>query len=149
MKPSGHCQLTIVLLVLQFLFAASALAGSTNVDSDGIAIEGHDPVAYFSDNAALQGNNKFTAEYAGATYKFTSDEHKQAFINAPEKYAPQYGGFCAFAIARGSKASVEPDKFTIVDGKLYLNYNGRVQEDWRKDIPAEIATADKNWPNLK
>jgi YHS domain-containing protein len=89
---------------------------------------------------------EYTVEYKGSTFRFVSRANRDAFAADPEKYAPQYGGFCAFGTARGYKASTDPVAFTVVDGKLYLNYNRDVQKQWRADIPGFVAKADKNWP---
>lgn len=139
----------VAIVLLSSVHLSNAIAASVNIDSDGVAIEARDPVAYFTENAAIRGEDNITATHEGAIYKFTSEAHKQTFVEDPEKYVPQYGGFCAYAVAKGATASVEPNKFTIVNGKLYLNYNGRVQTDWRKDIPGHIISADRNWPLLR
>lgn len=127
---------------------SNLLAGSLNLDADGLAIEGHDPVAYFTKNAAVMGSAKMSAMHEGAKYYFSSKENLKMFQSSPAKYLPAYGGFCAFAVSRGSTASVEPDKFSIVKGKLYLNYSGNVQMVWREDVPGNISMANKNWPGL-
>lgn len=128
-----------------FMLAGIAIAGPVNVDGDGIALQGHDPVAYFTKDMAVAGDAAITAEHDGATYRFSSAENRDLFVANPEKYAPQYGGFCAFGMASGYQAPVEADKFTVVDGKLYLNYNGSVQSNWRKDIPGFVSKADAAW----
>lgn len=128
-----------------FMLAGIAIAGPVNVDGDGIALQGHDPVAYFTKDKAVAGDAAITAEHDGATYRFSSAENRDLFVVNPEKYAPQYGGFCAFGMASGYQAPVEADKFTVVDGKLYLNYNGSVQSNWRKDIAGFVSKADAAW----
>jgi YHS domain-containing protein len=127
--------------------SGSGLAGTIN-DIGGVAIEGHDPVAYFTDNRAVLGSGAFTAQYEGSTFKFASAEHRDAFVADPEKYVPQYGGFCAYGTAAGYKAVSDPEAFTIVDGKLYLNYSRSVQAEWVKDIPGYVAKANENWPDV-
>ena len=137
--------LSFALLVLMPL----AYAGKPPVfaDSDG-AIRGYDPVAYFTAGEPTKGNDQYTFEWEGGTFKFASAENLDLFKSEPTKYAPQYGGYCAYAVSKGSTASTEPDAWTIVDGKLYLNYNLDVRKRWREDIPGHIAAADKNWPGV-
>ena len=134
-------------LVLVVGLFGSAMAGTVN-EVDGFAIKGYDPVAYFTDNRAVLGSDAFTAQYNGATFKFASADHRDAFVANPAKYAPQYGGFCAYGVAVDHKAVTDPEAFTIVDGKLYLNYSKAVQDKWRLDIPGHITKADENWPSV-
>lgn len=141
-------RMTLLALVVGLLSVGNLLAGSLNLDADGLAIEGHDPVAYFTQNAAVMGSDKISVMHEGAKYYFSSAENLKKFQSSPAKYLPAYGGFCAFAVSRGATSSVEPDKFTIVKGKLYLNYSGNVQTVWREDVPGNISKANKNWPGL-
>lgn len=142
----------IVFLLALALFAVTAntpaWSDEVNVDGDGLAIQGYDPVAYFNQDMAIAGSSEFTASHEGATYRFISAQNLEAFIREPGKYVPAYGGYCAFGMAQGYKAPVEPDKFTIVDGRLYLNYNGAVQNTWRKDIDGYIQRADATWKDI-
>ena len=115
---------------------------------DGVAILGSDPVAYFTEGEYTPGTEEFTHEWEGATWQFASAENRDLFAANPEEYAPQYGGFCAYAVSQGNTASIEPTAWKIVDGKLYLNYNDKIQERWAKDIPGHIAQADENWPGV-
>lgn len=121
------------------------MANPVNTTKSGVAIDGHDPVAYFTMSKAVRGEQAITANYGGATYQFSSQENKALFEADPAKYAPQYGGYCAYGASQGYNAPVEADKFTIVDDKLYLNYNGRVQSTWRKDTARFITKADAYW----
>lgn len=143
-------------VALMFTVAVSVLltsmianASPVNVDSNGVAIQGYDPVSYFVNGKPMKGSQEFSAEFGGATYYFSSMEHQAVFKANPEKYIPQYGGYCAYGLAYGSKAPVEVDKFSIVDGKLYLNFNGDIQSRWSKDVPGFIAKANKNWQNIE
>jgi YHS domain-containing protein len=136
--------LAAVLLVL-----ACAAQAQNNVDSSGLALQGYDPVAYFTDQKPLKGKAEFTARHEGATYRFASAANRDAFAAAPQKYAPQYGGYCAFGMAGGYKAPIEPDAWTVVDGKLYLNYNRSVRTKWSSDVPGYIRKADANWPTVR
>ncbi|MEM6491044.1 MAG: YHS domain-containing (seleno)protein [Pseudomonadota bacterium] len=115
----------------------------------GLAIEGYDTVAYFTEGKPVEGDEAFESEWKDATWRFASAENKALFDADPEKYAPQYGGYCAFAVAKNTTASIEPDLWDIVDGKLYLNYSKSVQDKWRADIPGMIATANGNWPAIE
>jgi YHS domain-containing protein len=138
---------TILGTVLLTL-ALSAQAQS-NVDSSGLALKGYDPVAYFAEGRPVPGKPEFTARHEGATYRFASAASRDAFRAAPAKYAPQYGGYCAFGMASGYKAPIEPEAWTIVEGRLYLNYNLPVRSRWSADIPGFIRKADANWPTVR
>lgn len=112
------------------------------------AVGGYDPVAYFTDAKPVKGKKTFSTEYKGADWYFSSNENKDLFIANPEKYAPQYGGYCAWAIAKNSFAKGDPKQWSIVDDKLYLNYNADIKNQWSKDKSALIAKGDTNWPTL-
>jgi YHS domain-containing protein len=128
-------------------FAAGAWGGEF-YEKNGVALRGHDPVAYFKDNKPIKGAAEHKAEYKGSTFHFASQANRDAFVADPAKYAPQYGGYCAYGTAGGYKAAIDPAAFTVVNGKLYLNYNRDVQKEWSKDVPGFIAKADKNWPTV-
>jgi YHS domain-containing protein len=130
-----------------FAFALGAQADS-NIDASGLALQGYDPVAYFTDGRPVKGKAEFAARHEGATYRFASAANRDAFVAAPAKYAPQYGGYCAFGMASGYQAPIEPDAWTIVDGKLYLNYNRSVRSRWSSDVPGYIRKADGHWPKF-
>jgi YHS domain-containing protein len=134
-------------LAIGFSLAAPASGGEIN-DLDGPAIKGYDPVAYFEAGKPVAGSAQFTAAHKGATFRFATAANRDAFAAAPEKYAPQYGGFCAYGAAGGYKADIDPAAYTIVNGKLYLNYNRRIQTSWNQDQPGYILKADKNWPSV-
>jgi len=112
------------------------------------AIRGYDTVAYFTEGKPVKGSDEFTTEYNQATWLFSSQENLDLFVANPEKYAPQYGGYCAYAVAKNSTASIKPELFTIHEGKLYLNYNSSVNDKWLEDKDSFIEEADKNWPGL-
>jgi len=114
----------------------------------GTAIDGTDPVAYFTEGRPVEGSSDFTHEWNGATWRFSSEANRDLFAANPEQYAPQYGGYCAYAVAQGYTASTDPEAWKIVDGKLYLNYNKSVQTRWEADIPGYIASGDENWPKV-
>lgn len=113
-----------------------------------IAIRGADPVAYFTQGAYVAGSPEYTYDWGGATWQFASAEHRDLFVSNPGQYAPQYGGFCAWAVSQGYTASVDPTAWDIVDGKLYLNFNAGIQRRWQQDIPGHVARANQNWPRV-
>ena len=112
------------------------------------AINGYDTVAYFTAGKALKGSDNLVHEWMGAKWKFASAEHRDLFKANPEKYAPQYGGYCAYGVSQDKLVSIEPDKFKIVDGKLYLNYDADVQALWLKDPAGYIRQADARFAAL-
>ena len=138
----------ITLTMLATLVAYGAAAWAFN-ESNGVAIDGYDPVAYLQENKAAKGNAEFTNRFKGSVFHFKSAANRDAFAANPEKFAPQYDGYCAFGVSRGYKAATLPDAFTVVDGKLYLNFNDEVKAMWTKDMPGYIGKADKNWPAVE
>ncbi len=131
------------------LFALSLIAFQVHAgefhESGGVAIGGYDPVAYFQEQRAVAGSKDHTHLHKGSVFRFKNAGNRDAFAAAPERFAPQYGGYCAFGVSRGYKAVTSPDSFSIVDGKLYLNYNAEVRAMWSLDIPGYIAKADREW----
>ena len=147
MKPIKSILTGIALSVA--LAAQTFAAGvELNASSTGLALQGYDPVAYFTDGAATPGNWKITASYKDATYRFASEEHKAAFEADPEAYLPQYGGYCAFGAAMGFKFDGDPHQWKIVDGELYLNISKDIQDRWLKDVPGFIEQADGKWTEI-
>ena len=116
---------------------------------DGIALRGYDPVAYFTEGAPVKGDPGISYSWQGVSWQFSSEEHKDLFVANAEKYAPAYGGYCAWAMADGNLADADPQYWYIHDGTLYLNYNKRINEKWLKDIPDFIEKADDQWPDVK
>jgi YHS domain-containing protein len=137
------------LLYAAIAFASLHAMAGQFYEKDGAAIRGYDPVAYFKEGKALKGSTENTAEYQGSMFHFASKSNRDAFAADPAKYAPQYGGFCAYGTAGGYKAAIDPAAFTVLDGKLYLNYNRDVQKKWSGDIPAYVRKADANWPAVR
>ncbi len=129
--------------------ASTAVASTINTTLFGTAIKGYDPVAYFTEGRPLKGSRRHAYEWQDATWHFASAEHKALFAANPERYAPQYGGYCAYAVALGSTADIDPDAWRIVDGKLYLNVSQSIRRKWEQDIPGHIARADANWPSIR
>jgi len=113
-----------------------------------LAIDGHDAVAYFKTGQPVKGAPEHAVTWNGASWRFATAENKAAFEANPQAFAPQYGGYCAWAVSEGYTAKGDPKHWRIVDGKLYLNYNAAVQTNWAKDIPARISKGDKNWPSV-
>lgn len=114
----------------------------------GIAIRGFDTVAYFTQSRAVEGDPDITAEWNGATWQFSTEEHRDLFVESPETYAPQYGGYCAYGVAVDNLVKIEGDQWDIVDGKLYLNFNKKFRDRWRKDVPGYIDTANEKFEGL-
>ncbi len=137
------------LIILTLLCLVGVATAGEVFTKDGAAIRGYDPVAYFTEKKPVQGSAAYTIEYRGSVFQFASAANRDTFAAQPERYAPQYGGFCAYGMAKGYKATTAPEAFTIVDGKLYLNYSLSVRTLWQEDIPSYIAKADKNWPSVK
>ena len=115
---------------------------------DGVAIKGADPVAYFTEGRAVEGRAEHSLIWRGAEWRFASAANRALFEGDPERYAPRYGGFCAYAAANGQKAKIEPEAWSIVDGKLYLNYDRPIRERWNAKQSEYIAAADRNWPAI-
>jgi YHS domain-containing protein len=140
----------MILIGLALVAAGPALAGEPPVFSDwrGRAIRGYDVVAYFTEGKPVPGSSEFTHEWKGAVWQFASATNRDLFAANPEAYAPQYGGYCAYAVANGSTASVDPEAWQIVDGKLYLNYSRSILKRWQKDVEGYITKADANWPRV-
>ena len=155
--PRTASRRLILALSAAALFASSAVfaAPPINTLKSGLfggrsdtAILGYDPVAYFTDSKPVKGTDAFAFEWMGAKWKFASQAHLDAFKAAPEKYAPQYGGYCAYGVSQDNLVSIEPDKFTVQGGKLYLNYDADVQAKWLKDPAGYNKLADTKFPAL-
>ncbi len=139
-----------ILFGLSLFISASAIAQQHEIYvTDNTAINGFDAVAYFTEGKPVKGIGEITVFYKDVNWLFSSKENAELFKSNPEKYAPQYGGYCAFGCSRGYKAKTDPDAWTIVDGKLYLNYNMAVRDTWNKDAKKYINKADENWLNIK
>ncbi len=138
--------LAIVALATQ----AARADGVVNVDKSGVAIQGYDPVAYFTDGAPAQGSAAHTADWQGAVWHFASAVNRDAFVAAPEKFAPQYGGWCAYGATKGYAAETDPaNGWTVRDGKLYLNWDAAVKQEWSQDIPGNLQKSEANWPAIE
>ena len=142
----------IALVAMSFSALAAkpvnTLKNSFFASQTDTAINGYDSVAYFTKSAPVKGLDAHTYEWKGAKWKFSNQANLELFKNNPEKYAPQYGGYCAYGVATDSLVKVDPDQFTIHEGKLYLNYDASIQKDWLKDIPGYIKKADAKFQSL-
>ena len=141
----------IAWLLVLMLFSSRGIAanGAVNVDDSGIAIHGHDPVAYFVLGEATPGKSVFSVEWSGATWLFANAEHRQMFLDDPMRYAPRFGGFCAYAASYGQFADIDPRAWSIVNGRLYLNFSLRVREIWLPRADEFIADAEQLWPTMR
>lgn len=141
-----------VLLATALMVPGAAVAGSpveeVNRNSDGIAVHGYDVVAYFKDSKPVKGLATFEYAWMGTKWRFGSQENRDAFAASPAKYAPQFGGYCAWAVGHNYTADTDPEAWRIVDGKLYLNYNLSIQKKWELDRSKWIDEGHRNWPGL-
>ncbi len=138
-----------VMLLIIIAIGCYAQTATSYFTKDGTAIGGYDPVAYFTDSAAIKGDSKFSYTWEGTKWQFKNQANMDAFKKEPVRYAPQYGGYCAFGTCKDHKSPTDPAAFTIVYNKLYLNYNPAVKAMWIKDTKANIEKADSNWVHLK
>ena len=137
-------------LLMSFFFASLLFAGVGVITAGKslageIAIKGYDTVAYFKAGKALKGSESFTFQWRNRTWYFLSSENRELFAASPEKYAPQYDGYCAWALTEARLAKTDPEVWKIVDGKLYLNCSQEAYQKWSRDIPGNIKKADENW----
>jgi YHS domain-containing protein len=116
--------------------------------ANALAVGGFDTVAYHTQRAAVPGNANFRVSWKGAEWHFASQENRDLFVRDPDRYAPQYGGWCAFAVAAGVRSSSDPRLWDVVDGKLYLNQSSGTQSSWRRDQAGMIQRGDQNWPRI-
>lgn len=124
------------------------LADAVNKGRNGLALKGYDAVAYFTGSKAVKGTAAFSATHNGATYLFASAANRDAFLANPDKYVPQFGGYCAWAVGHGYTADADPEAWSVAGGKLYLNYNKSVQKKWLPEKEKWIAEGERNWPQL-
>jgi YHS domain-containing protein len=128
--------------------AQSAHAGDF-YETDGVAIGGYDPVAYFTQHNAVPGLASVTATDQGSTFRFASTANRDLFVADPAKYAPQYHGFCTFGVAEGAKAPSNPAAFRVIDGKLYLQYSDAVTRRFDQSPAKYLQEAETNWPSVQ
>lgn len=143
---------TIFVILCLFVTANTQAQKSTkyfnNLDANGVILDGYDAVAFFTDNKPVKGDPKFTFTYHDAKYQFASQEHLELFKTNPEKYVPQFGGWCAYAVSLGRIAPIDVNNFSIVGGRLFIQHNQRAVNGWNKDVPGNIVKADKYWPDV-
>jgi len=139
--------LTLVLITLALpLFAQTKTL--LNLDSSGIAIQGYDPVAFFTEGKPVKGSDQLVAKHAGAIYKFASAANRDLFKKDPAKYEPAFGGYCAYGVSRNKLVEIDVDAFQIIEGRLILQYSKGVRSDFNKDQPGNLTKAEKNWVGL-
>lgn len=138
----------VAVAALSFGSLSFAADIDVNANTNDVAIKGYDTVAYFTQSQAVKGSAEYTATYKNAIYHFSSAENRDAFRENPRKYAPQFGGYCAFGVTKEKKFDTDPLAWRIVDDKLYLNLNKKVQKIWTKDVPGNIASAFQIWPDI-
>ena len=131
-----------------FIATQAAAAEPPVFATDGVAINGYDPVAYFTEEKPVKGSPEFTSDWDGATLQFASAENKAMFDADPVKYAPKYGGYCAYAVSKGYIAKTDPDAWSIHEDRLYLNYSKSVRALWAARKRHHIKSADANWPSV-
>lgn len=140
----------MITVTAAVLISLASLAQKASTFSySGKAIRGYDPVAYFTEGKPVKGNDSLVYEWDNAKWYFTSQKNLDLFKAAPQQYAPQFGGYCAYGLSNGYKAPTDPNAWTIVNGKLYLNYNAAVATEWNKDRDRRIEKANNNWPAVK
>lgn len=139
--------LAMVFISIGAFSQSNTTAASYFANKEG-AIRGFDPVAYFIQQQAMKGNKEFSYDWNGVTWYFVSDSNKKSFAENPDKYAPQFGGYCAYGVSEDHKSPTDPLAFTIVNNKLYLNYSSKVKELWMKQQLQRIAKANELWPAL-
>ncbi len=139
-----------LIAVLTLWVGPAAAGGKINSSFFGkVAIEGYDPVAYFTRAKPVEGKSAFEHQWKGAKWRFATARNRDRFAAVPDRFAPKYGGYCAWAVSQGYTASIDPEAWRIVDGKLYLNYSKSVQAQWTADIAGNIKKGDTNWPKIE
>lgn len=136
------------LIQLCLVLITMSISAQNNL-KDGVAIQGYDPVAYFVEGKAVLGLKEIKTQYDNATYYFATEVNKEEFVKNPDKFVPQYGGYCAYGLSKGYKAPIDPKAFTIVEDKLYLNYSLDVKAEWMKQREERIVKANENWEKIK
>lgn len=134
------------VLGLGLLSAARAMVETDRIP--GVAVSGYDPVAYFTEGRPRPGSKRITLKHEGVEWRFASEANRERFRANPSRYAPQYGGFCSWAVAQGYTAPSDPEAWAIHEGKLYLNYDLEIRDRWKTDVPGHVTSGDKNWPRL-
>ncbi|MEX2962874.1 YHS domain-containing (seleno)protein [Microbulbifer sp. TYP-18] len=137
----------LVAILSTLVFSVGAKAGEYKHSTP--AVQGYDVVSYQTGKRPVRGNGNFVSEYQGATYLFSSKDNLEVFEETPEKYVPAYGGYCAFGVSVGKKFIGDPEVWRVVDGRLYLNLDSGIQDEWLKDVPGRIKTANVKWKAIQ
>jgi YHS domain-containing protein len=152
-----HNSILKMITKLAFALTTAAMVAVTahaeskmlqNLDKTGVAVQGYDVVAYFTDDKPVKGDAKISSQRDGATYYFATAEHKAAFDKSPAKYVPEFGGYCAYGVAKNALVKIDPKAFQVVNGRLLLQYDLGVRNDFSKDVTGNLSKADANWPGL-
>ena len=141
-------KLLYVFVMLASLSTLVAAKDLQNLGRDGMAIQGYDPVAFFTDHKPVKGSPQFQSDYRGAKYYFASADHKAAFDKTPAPYEPQFGGYCAYGASRGKTVPVKIEAWQILDGRLLMQYDLDVKDKFNQDSEGNLKKADQNWPGL-
>ena len=144
-------RLTIAVCVIAAGIGAVAVAkqqSPVNVSRGQLALQGYDAVAYWTSGQPTKGSTSFEHRWNDAVWRFSTAANRDQFAKDPPRYAPEFGGYCAYAVSRGYTADIDPNAWRIVDDRLYLNYSKRVQRLWEEDVPGNIAKGRKNWPGV-
>lgn len=147
-RISGYILAATLLFAAVIVLSGAGAQPAVNLSKAGVAIEGVDAVSYITDGRPVQGSPQFEARWNGATWQFASAAHRDTFLADPARYAPQFGGYCAYAVSQGHTANGDPHVWKVVDGRLYLNYSASVKRTWEQDIAGYIAKARANWPSV-
>ena len=148
MKITQKLKLKFLLLILCGNFSL-AFAADINKTRDGVAIEGYDPTAYFTESRPVRGDSAHSHQWGGATWYFASEQARKLFTQNPEKYVPQFGGYCSNGLADDHKIGADPKNWRIIDGKLYLFFSDYGREQWSGNVKSLIEAADETWQELK
>jgi YHS domain-containing protein len=148
---SAFALASALALTLTPALAADEINASIGLTAEGspLALHGYDPVAYFTEGAPMPGRAELAAQHEGATYYFATKENRDAFAKQPARYAPAYGGYCAFGVSVGKKFDGNPNYWTVSGDRLYLNLNADIAEKFQKDVPGAIAKADRQWSRIR
>lgn len=141
-----HRFLGRMFAMLVLVGATAAYAADPIYTKDGLALSGYDAVAYFTQGRAVKGSPRFEHEWSGVRWRFASAADREAFVASPEKYAPQFGGYCSYGVSRNHAVPGDPEAWKIVDGRLYLNFDKRVRAAWEKELPGVIHVGESHWP---
>lgn len=147
-RLTRHIPLVVAALLVVLAAPAAATDPVNKTFFGDQAIKGYDAVAYHQEGKAVKGSKKISHTWQDANWLFSSAENRDLFAADPEAYAPQYGGYCAYAVSQGYTADIDPEAWKMIDGKLYLNYSAKIQQKWEQDTAGYIRDADSRWPKI-